>query len=231
MRDHGFEYYPPPYDQLLASARGSEASRAERFPYDAALEGMPYRANDPAQQLDRSNDEYVAALSSDAQARYAEVGGGSWDDVAEVDALANSIQTPKGGRLSEARAELFGSVETSLLAEFAGGNLQNIIFAAVEADPVVMDAIAAWSTCMGGRGYDFEHFGEARGRARTSPPDAEAIASADAACTSETDLATAYRSAYDEEVQVLAEQYAAQLAESNAATAAALQRAQQALGG
>lgn len=198
MQALGFPYETPQYSALLERTQTSAAdARRSQFPYAAELEGIPYEPIVEAAPFD-PNEAYIRSLDETALAAYGDALQGDIQDRVEVMALGNSAATPREGCVSEARTELYGSLEAALTSLILAGNLTPAAHSRARTEPDVVDAMKAWADCMRGVGFPFTEFEQASAAALAQPDDADRIARADDQCTRESELATRYTTAFEQ---------------------------------
>lgn len=226
MRTAGFDYFPLTLERAQKSAKSSEQSFRQNFPFTPDDEGDVYDAIVP-EELDRSNDDYVATLSPGEQDAYDLQLSGSWEDedLVHVDINGGQASTPESGCLSEARKALYGSLENALLSQFFTNNLRTLALGSTQSDSRVTEGLAAWARCMGASGYSFSAFGEARSYAYKNASDAQAVADADALCVSQNRLDAVFDTVYDVHLLAATEDNAAYLEVVDEANRVALERA------
>lgn len=228
MRAQGFQFYEPSLEVFQSSIASSEQARRANFPFNTSVEGPRY-APIRSELLDSRNDEYLATLSDGEVEAYNRAAAGSWDDTASFEVVGVSMQTPRGGCVSEARRALYGSVEQGLSAEFVTANFDGLILNTVRADRTVIDAENAWSDCMSASGYDFAQFEAARAAANQTPEVAEGVAAADGLCVVTSGLGVTFATAYSSERQMVLEQNTEAVRSLDGALEKALTRAEEIL--
>lgn len=217
MQAVGFPFEALQYSAVLERMQTSAAdAQRSQFPYVADVEGIPYEPIAEAAPFD-PNVAYISSLDETARAAYGDALQGDIQDRVEVAALGNSAATPREGCVSEARTELYGSLEDALTSLILAGNLTPAAHSRARTDSDVVDAMKAWADCMRAVGFDFTEFGQARAAALARPEDADRIARADDQCTQESDLATQYATAFEQARDAVIE---ANVEQFNAATRA-----------
>lgn len=155
MAAEGFEYIPYiPGDDVFFGF-GDPAEFASAYGYGistfVAMEDAFFGSPD-----DDPNTPIIEAMSAAEQEEYFALLYGESPDFdfenmtdEEIDAaFAGFVPT---GCFAEAQDEVFGSLD--FYVEF--GDALDELFSRVEADPRIIAAEAAWSTCMSGKGYTF----------------------------------------------------------------------------
>lgn len=225
MVARGFEYVATDLSTLQERLNlAYRAAELTAFPYDANREGIPYSdTSEPT--VEDPNADYVGGLGEQQLTAYGDALQGFITDRVEVTALGTTMGTPRAGCVSEARASLYGDLESALRSYLLASNLGAIAHAMTRAEPAVQTALDDWSTCMRDMGYDLQDFGQARQLAIDDPELAVAVATADATCTADSDLSTIYRAAHSNAITELIEREPGTFEQVQQSRQAAIERA------
>lgn len=229
VRAAGFDWKETPLDIYQSQYRSARDARVGEFPYDAAIEGLPY-SNPEAPIVPNVSINSGAGLSENELEQFALVVGGSWDDVVTVDVFGTSMQTPRSGCISKARLRIFGSLEAAFFVESEAANAVSSARHATRQTPEVIEALDHWKMCMAESGHQFVDFTEARMRAHDHPSEAQAVAVADDRCTREANLGRVFDAAFNRAVDEFADSNTAALAEYQVAIDQAIEVAKDVLG-
>lgn len=226
MDAQGFVFQALSYPDLLQTNERAERIRAlAQFPYDAAVEGVPYA--DTSEQLPIDpNEEYIRSLSESSRGTYGDALQGDITDRVEVSILGNIAATPKAGCVSEARTELYGSLEAALTVLIFAGNINPTSHTLARTEAEVSASLAAWANCMKSAGYALTMYTDARAFASSNPTNAVVIAEADRRCTDASNLGDIYRKAYADAYTKVLNDNAAQVETVTAARSDAIRQAQ-----
>jgi hypothetical protein len=231
MSSKGFNYIPLDLEELKSSLNQSyRIAQVVAFPYDATVEGESY-SDTVEPSIEDPNRDYLASLDEAQLMAFGDALQGFVTDQVSATALGITLQTPQAGCVSEARASLYGSLDSALKSLLVASNLGAVAHSMARSKPDVIASLAAWISCMSGMGYDVADFGQARALAQSQQARAGAIASADASCTVQTDLSAAYRAAYNSAVNDLIENDPGTFEEVRRTREAAISRAQNLLDG
>lgn len=208
MAAHGFEYRFLDHAAFVAGIRyRNQVIEAQGFPLgDLATAGLdePVNPSDP-------NQGNLTGLDEAAREAYDEALTGT--DEVSVELEGMTLGMPYGGCRSAAYEDVYGGDYVEIqVGETLVGNLTSIVHWRVRADQRVLDAQAAWATCMSGHGFAYAGFDDAAAaRAAAVQDEAATIAGADRACAADSRLITVYREVFDEQLAVVREQYREQL--------------------
>ena len=195
MTQLGFTFVAFDYESLKSSYQASaRAANYERFPYDSVSEGIPYvQTVEPLPE--DPNAARIASMSEEERTVYGDALQGFITDRVAGQALGVTLETPREGCVSEARVQIYGSLENAMASLIVSSNLYNVAHQGARLSPEVASALESWIGCMAASGYDYEDFTQARQAAKAN--DALAIASADSQCVEAANLSTLYRAAYE----------------------------------
>jgi hypothetical protein len=194
MARKGFQYVPIDLATAIAMESSSDYEEIAGFPIDLKLEPSGYRPAPVEITRPFDNDAYAHSLGTAEQEAWSVAALGDFDDtvsVATPDGM--SFEIPKQGCLAEARMQIFGSLDSAVIYEVGISAIDRQAAAITRSDQAIIDAVAAWSTCMKETtGYEFADFTEARAFVRENASMNGVIAPADAVCTARTGLADIY---------------------------------------
>lgn len=229
MQAQGFPYQVLDYQVLVRWMQSTaDDSQRTQFPYEAAIEGLPYATGSEANPGD-PNASHIRSLDEAGQVAYGDALQGHIQNRIEVTVLGSAAGTTRDGCMSEARTSLYGSLEGALYSMFLTGNLAPVAHARMKSVPLVVDAMSKWNSCMAAEGYDFAGFGEARASAAAGLGEADRIAQADDSCTQDSDLASIYASEFQLAQEAIIEGNAEQFAMMQEVRANAIRSAQELL--
>lgn len=207
MQRQGFTYQPLDLSSVRSTLQMSyRLAEYEAFPFDAASEGLNYVDTRSSGLIVDPNIEFIRSLTQEQLIPYGDTLQGFVSDSVTATALGLTLETPRGGCMSEARASLYGSLEASLMSMLVAANLNSTAHQRTMVAPTVSAALASWQACMSDSGFEFVEFHQSRSVAASNPSESVEIASADARCTTESALGTVYRSVYAEQISQLTEE-------------------------
>lgn len=237
----GYQYWPMP----LLPAQYRDPARPLSLA-DAKVRG--YRALDLPTNAPGSaeREAYLSSLTPDQQNQYDLALGGDPNSTKTVKTPAGKLTFTTGGCRGQSFAQLLTDPNRYLSLDYQIANLTSLAEFDPEADPGLISATRAWSTCMTGSGYHFASPGKAIDAASKldaaasanqnaalsdqPTPAARAIATADASCRATTNWDTANRVAVHNSLAVVADAHQADILTFNEMANNAAQKAKEILG-